>query len=124
MANKRIDQLPPSSNDLKGGDLLAVCSNNKTERITLDSVSSYSGFTTLDTYVSSGIFNTSTSTITLSKNNGDTIDISGITTENTFLTGGTFENQPSFISNGSVVPVNKITTSEELNTLITGVEWD
>lgn len=34
------------------------------------------------------------------------------------------ESEPSFISNGNVVPVNKITTSEELDALITGVEWN
>lgn len=33
------------------------------------------------------------------------------------------ESEPSFISNGNVLPVNKITTSEELDALITGVEW-
>jgi hypothetical protein len=33
MPNKRIDQLPPSGNDIKGTDLFPIFSENKTERI-------------------------------------------------------------------------------------------
>lgn len=88
MANKRIDQLPPSGNDLKGTDLLAVWSDNKTERITLDAVAGYSGFTSENTFLTGGTFNDGT--ITLGDNSGNEINISGITSQDTFTTGATF----------------------------------
>lgn len=86
--NKRIDQLTSSSNDLKGSDLIPVFSDGRTEKITIDDLSSYSGITNQNTFITGSEL--SGSDIILSYNKGGGITVSGAVSSDTFLTGGTY----------------------------------
>jgi len=90
MANKRIDQLPINSNALKDTDLIPIWDviNNKTEKVSLNTLSNFIVGVSGDTYVESGIYVSSASTINLYRNDDVIISISGITTSSTF-TGNT-----------------------------------
>ena len=114
MSNKRIDQLPPSGNDLKGTDLLAVWSDNKTERITLDSVAGYSGFTSENTFLTGGTFNDGT--ITLSDKSGNNISVSGIS--DTYVISGFYTPSASTITftnnSGQTFNVTGVTQSSDV----------
>ena len=70
MANKRIDQLPLSSDDIKGTDLFPIFSDNRTERISIDSLVSFigSGTTANDTYITGATLNDNT--LELGRNQG------------------------------------------------------
>ena len=90
MANKRIDQLPINNNALKDTDLIPIWDvvNSKTEKVSLSSLSSFIVGVSGDTYIKSGIYVSSASTINLYRNDDVIISISGITTSSTF-TGNT-----------------------------------
>jgi len=90
MANKRIDQLPINSNALKDTDLIPIWDviNNKTEKVSLNTLSNFIVGVSGDTYVESGIYVSSASTINLYRNDDVVISINGITTSSTF-TGNT-----------------------------------
>ena len=70
MPNKRIDQLPPSGNDVKGTDLFPIFSDSKTERISIDTLISFIGSGTTDTYVSGVTYTQSANTLTIGRNDG------------------------------------------------------
>jgi hypothetical protein len=83
MPNKRIDQLPASTNNLQGTDKIPVFSDNRTERFTIDELASYSGFTSDTTP-------TSTSPWTGGTGNNSIVDIgsSSVATGTTSLSFG------------------------------------
>jgi len=69
MPNRRIDQLPLSSNQLKGEDLIPIFSDDRTERTTLNDVSNFIS-TNSDTFVTGVTYTQSASTLTLTRNDG------------------------------------------------------
>lgn len=67
MANKRIDQLPTSDNQVQGTDKIPIFSDGRTERITVDELGTYIG-SNVDTYVTGTTY--SNGTLTLGRNDG------------------------------------------------------
>lgn len=80
MANKRIDQLPTSDNQIQGTDKIPVFSDGRTERITVDELGTYIG-SNVDTYVTGATY--SNGTLTLGRNDGVDLTVNGL------YTGGT-----------------------------------
>ena len=106
MPNKRIDQLPPSSDQVKGTDLFPIFSDNKTERISIDSLISFIGSGTTDTYISGGTY--SNGTLTLGRNDGVDLTVSGL------YTGGTV-GLPTYIEVASITKGGSYTVQHNLN---------
>jgi len=80
MPNKRIDQLPPSGNNIKGTDKLPIFSDGKTERVTIDELTSFIGSGATNTFVSGGTY--SGGTLTLGRNDGIDLTIGGLPSVN------------------------------------------
>ena len=93
MPNKTIGQLPLLPGPA-GTNEFAIWNGSKTFRVSLDTIKQYaiSGITDNDIYVTGGTYDSSTSTITLFRNDGVTIPITGISTDDIYLTGGTYDN--------------------------------
>jgi hypothetical protein len=72
--NKRIDELTPSTNPISNSDLLAVWSDNRTERISIGDLAAYIDGGN-DTYVTGGTLNFTGQTLTLNLTDGDPVDI-------------------------------------------------
>jgi hypothetical protein len=91
MPNKRIDQLPAGTNGVQGTDKIPVFSDDRTERYTIDEIASYIDLNN-DTFVSGGTY--SNGTVTLGRNDGVDLTISGLYTgsTDTFVSGGTYSN--------------------------------
>jgi hypothetical protein len=91
-SNKRIDQLPASSNQLKTTDLIPIFSDGRTERVSVDGfISLLNTGTTLNTYTTGTTYNPNSNTLIVSRNDGSdlttTIDtFSAITVTNTINT--------------------------------------
>lgn len=115
MANKRIDQLPINSNALKDTDLIPIWDviNNKTEKVSLNTLSNFIVGVSGDTYVESGIYVSSASTINLYRNDDVIISISGITTSSTF-TGNTSGDCISELWVSSISGCSPVTIGPEL----------
>ena len=115
MANKRIDQLPINSNALKDTDLIPIWDviNNKTEKVSLNTLSNFIVGVSGDTYVESGIYVSSASTINLYRNDDVVISISGITTSSTF-TGNTSATCISELWVSSISGCSPLTIGTEL----------
>ncbi len=93
MPNKTIGQLPLLPGPA-GTNEFAIWNGSKTFRVSLDTIKQYtiSGITDNDIYVTGGTYDSSTSTITLFRNDGVTIPITGISSDDIYLTGGTYDN--------------------------------
>ena len=97
MPNKRIDQLDPYLNSLTGQELIPIFdkSTNNTERISIDTLVAYIDVS--DDTITGGTYNNTTKTLTLEKNGGTEINITGFT--DFYTTGATL--------NGSVLEFDR-----------------
>ncbi len=102
MPNKRIDQLPPNGNQIQGTDKLPIFSDGKTERITVNELSSFIESGSTNTFVSGGTY--SNGTLTIGRNDGVDLVVSG------FLTGSSI----SYKSYNSVITQTGTTAPTEV----------
>ncbi len=126
MPNKRIDQLPASTNSLKGTDKIPVFSDDRTERFTIDDVASYIDAGN-DTFVSGSTY--SNGTLTIGRNDGVDLTVNGFltgTTTDTFISGSTYSNGTLTIgrNDGVDLTVSGFTTSSTLTTSVDIVAAD
>jgi hypothetical protein len=130
MANKRIDQLNPNLEALTGNEFIPIfdTSTNTTERITIN---------TLSSFIDKDIFTTGTTlsgnTILFDRNdifNAYSVDLtpmlSGFSTTDTYVTGGTYNSLTESIdfsgnSSETTFSVNVSQLLDDTNTFTTGV---
>lgn len=111
MPNKRIDQLDPNLNPLTGQELIPIFdkNTNTTERISIDTLASYIDIS--DDTITGGTYNNTTKTLTLEKNGGTEINITGFTdfyTTGATLNGTTLEFNRNDSSNAYSVDLSSL----------------
>jgi hypothetical protein len=111
MPNKRIDQLDANLNPLTGQELIPIFdkNTNTTERISIDTLASYIDIS--DDTITGGTYNNTTKTLTLEKNGGTEINITGFTdfyTTGATLNGTTLEFNRTDSSNAYLVDLSSL----------------
>jgi hypothetical protein len=111
MPNKRIDQLDANLNPLTGQELIPIFdkNTNTTERISIDTLASYIDIS--DDTITGGTYNNTTKTLTLEKNGGTEINITGFTdfyTTGATLNGTTLEFNRNDSSNAYSVDLSSL----------------
>ena len=111
MPNKRIDQLDANLNPLTGQELIPIFdkNTNTTERISIDTLASYIDIS--DDTITGGTYNNTTKTLTLEKNGGTEINITGFTdfyTTGVTLNGTTLEFNRTDSSNAYLVDLSSL----------------